>query len=110
MMTLLVAQDMYNKFMTLKIIVSTFLKDSALRKIYWLWLSILISTQIFIAGFLMVITFDLIVQCDNIMDIMKDFTALWILNEFDDLVGHFMMTFMQKCDSFCKFKGQHDIK
>jgi len=52
MMTILVAQDMYNKFMTLKIIVTSFLKDSGIGKIYWIWLAILILTQIFIAGFL----------------------------------------------------------
>ena len=47
----------------------------------------------------------MVIVSDNFIDTMKDFTALIIINEFDDVTGVFFQNFFINYDSFCKFRN-----
>ena len=74
------------------------------NKWYEWWLFLLLTFQMAIAIFLQVCTYEMVVASDNAVDTMKDFTALYIINELDDIVGEFFKFNILQYTSYCRFK------
>jgi uncharacterized membrane protein len=76
--------------------------------IYGIWLLMMGISQIGIAVFLMIVTYKLVIRSEKFIDCMMNFTALYIINEFDDIVGNYFGLNFISYDSFCKFRRSED--
>ena len=72
------------------------------RKFFPIFL--LCASQFFISFGVQLVVYELLLSVESFADIIKDFTALVIINELDDIVGSFVVSGHKNYSSVCVFR------